>query len=82
MFVLALVVILATGETALLSYAPGDTVKLFETKAACQEVLAKKFDEMVKAEPTTNFMFACVSPSQYEATRKRLEDRAKKTTYL
>lgn len=82
MFILALVVIFATGETGLLSYAPGDTVKLFETRAACQEVLAKKFDEMVKAEPTTNFMFACVSPTQYEAVRRRLEERAKKTVYI
>lgn len=82
MYVLALVVLLATGETALLSYAPGDTVKLFETKASCQEVLAKKFDEMVKAEPATNFMFACVTPTQYEAVRRRLEDRAKKTVYI
>lgn len=82
MYILALVIMIATGETVLMTYSPDDKVKLFETKPECQKELAKKFDELVKSEPSSNFLFACVTPDQYEATRKRLEERTKKTTYL
>lgn len=82
MYILALVIMIATGETVLMSYSPDDQVKLFGTKPECQKMLAKKFDELVKSDPSTNFMFACVTPEQFEATRKRLEERTKKTLYL
>lgn len=82
MYVLALIITLATGELELLTYAPGDVVKRFDTKAECQEVLGRVYDQQVAEDPGSPFALACITPAQHAAVRKRLEDRAKKTLHL
>lgn len=79
MYVLALIAMLASGDTVLGIQTKDDKIRFYATKAECQVESNRQFDVRVKEDPSQPFALSCVTPEQFKAMADAMRERAKNT---